>query len=147
MYAILAWRFPIWNFFSVALSESMDIFDFGPSLNPSNSFPTLLIHSAFLLCSLPSHILLQNCLFPCHPIASRFSCIFSPLAGNFFHCFGMSCYVCIVSSCLDIFFVFLPSPVLSDLFPQVVLCVLHVLLFSFLSAHVPVFSLCLIIFA
>ena len=46
--------------FWVLLSESRCIFTIGPPLSP-NSFPTLLIHSAFLLCSLRSYIFLQNC--------------------------------------------------------------------------------------
>ena len=46
---------------SVVLSESMSIFAFGPSSSPSNSFPMLLIFSAFVFCSLGCYILLQNC--------------------------------------------------------------------------------------
>ena len=37
MYAIVAWYFPIWNFFSVSLCELRYIFAFGPSSSPSNS--------------------------------------------------------------------------------------------------------------
>ena len=44
MCAIIAWCFPIWYFLSVALSESMCIFAFGPSLSTSNFFP----HVAYL---------------------------------------------------------------------------------------------------
>ena len=48
---------------------------------------------------------------------------------NLFRCFGMSCFICIVWSCLCIFLVFLFSPVHSDLFPQVVSFVLILQLF------------------
>ena len=49
------------DFFSVILGKSMSISAFGLSSSLSNSFTMLLIHSAFLLCSLGCHILLQNC--------------------------------------------------------------------------------------
>ena len=49
------------DIFCVILSESMCSSAFGPSSSPSNSFAMLLIHSAFLLCSLACNILLQNC--------------------------------------------------------------------------------------
>ena len=54
------------------------------------------------------------------------------LAGRiFFRCFGMTCFVRIVLSCLDIFLVILLSPVLSGLFSRLVLFVLLLrLLFS-----------------
>ena len=53
--------FELGNFLHVALSESRCIFAFGSSSSPSYSFPILIIHSAFLLCSLRRHILHQNC--------------------------------------------------------------------------------------
>ena len=49
-----------------------------------------------------------------------------------------------LKSCLVIFLVFLLLPVFSDLFPQVELFVLIVVLFS--SWHIPAFSFCLRIF-
>ena len=59
---------PLWpgilrfgTFLSIALIESRCIFALGPSSSPSNTFPILLIHSAFLLCFLRSHILPTNC--------------------------------------------------------------------------------------
>ena len=69
-----------------------------------------------------------------------------PLVGRifFFCCFGMFCLVCIVLLFLDIFLIFLLSPVLSGLFPQVVLLFFLVLL---LSQRVPEFFLCFIILA
>ena len=81
-------------YFSVVLSESMCIFTFCHSSSPSNSFPMLLVHSAFLLCSLGCYILLQNCLAS---LASSCWYVFVPsprLVGRiFFRCFGMSCFV------------------------------------------------------
>ena len=59
MYGITARRFPIYYFLSVALSESRYIFVLGPYSSLSNSFFMLLIHLAFLICSLRSHILLS----------------------------------------------------------------------------------------
>ena len=56
-------------------------------------------------------------------------------------------FVRIVLFCFDIFVVFLLSSVPSDLFPQVVLFVLFVLLFFFSSQNIPAFFLCPIIFA
>ena len=51
-----------------------------------------------------------------------FSCHSLLIVGKiFFRCFGMSCFVCIVLPFVDISLIFLLSPVLSSLFPQVVL--------------------------
>ena len=61
MYVIMAWHFLIWYFFKFALTKSRSIFALGSSLSPCKSISMLLIHSAFLLCWLRSHILLQNC--------------------------------------------------------------------------------------
>ena len=52
----------------------------------------------------------------------------------------MSYFVCIVLSCLNIFLVCFLSPVPSGLFSRVVLSVLLVLLFPFLSQYVQGFS-------
>ena len=58
MFVIMARRFPIWYILSAAWSESWCIFALGSSSSsPWKSF----FHSAFLLCSLPSHILPQDC--------------------------------------------------------------------------------------
>ena len=65
----------------------------------------------------------------------------------FFRRFGMSWFVCIVLPFLDIFLIFLLSPELSGLFPQVVLSFFSRIAFFFLSQRVPAFSLCFIIFA
>ena len=61
MYAIMSLSYPILYFLCVVLSESMCIFTFGLSSSPSNPFPMLFIHSAFLLFFLGCHILLKNC--------------------------------------------------------------------------------------
>ena len=85
------------SFLSIALSELMCIFAFGPSSSPSNSSSMWLIHSAFLLCSLGCHILLKIVSFPCHPVVGMSSYNLPLLAGR-------------------IFFVVLECPVLSVLF-------------------------------
>ena len=57
-----------------------------------------------------------------------------PVVGRIFVCcFGMSCFVFIVLFFVDIFLIFLLSPVLSGLFPQVVLLFFLVLPFPFCS--------------
>ena len=105
------------DIFSVVLSKSMCISAFGSSSSPSNSFVILLIHSAFLLCSLGCYILFQNCSVS---LASGCWYVFMlspPFVGRIsFHCFWISCFVCIV----DISLIFLLTPILSGLFPQVV---------------------------
>ena len=62
-----------------------------------------------------------------------FSFNLHPVVGRiFFRCFGMSCFVCIVLPFVNISLIFLLSPVLPGLFPQVVLLFSLVLPFSFL---------------
>ena len=145
--AIIAWRFPIWYLFlSVTLSELRCIFALGSYSSSSNSFHMLLIHSEFLLCSIRSHILLQNC------FVSLSSSILLLLAGRIiFRCFEMSCFVCIVLSCLDTFFVFHLLPVPSDLFPRVflffVVFFFTCVAFFFLFQQTPAFFVCFIIFS
>ena len=115
------------TFLSVALSESRCIFAFGASSSPSNSFPVLLIHSAFLLCSLRWHICFKIVSVLCHLIVSMCWSILPLLTdGIFFRCFGMSCYASILISFLDIFLAFLLWPVPSGLFSRVVLFLLLV---------------------
>ena len=119
------------KFFCVALSESICIFLFGLSSSPSNSFSMLFIHSVFLLCTLRSHILFPNCFVFLWSSLGLFSCILPLLDHrNFFRCFGMSFFLCIVLSCLDIFLDFFLLPVTSGLFPHVVLIVLLIALLS-----------------
>ena len=53
----------------------------------------LFIYSAFLLCSLHSHIFNKTVLFPCHPVVIMFYLHFPPAYRYIFHCrFGMSCF-------------------------------------------------------
>ena len=103
----MAWPFLIWRLFRVVRSESMYIFAIGPFLSLSNSSPLLLIHSAFLLCSLGYHILLP---FFFASLASSCWYVFAPyplLVGRFiFRWFGMFCFVWILLSWLDFFFNF-----------------------------------------
>ena len=75
-------------------------------------FPVLLIHVAFLLRSIGSHISLQNCF-----LSWSSSCWYvlghSPPTSsyNFFRCFEMSCFVSIAFSSRDIFLIYLLPPV------------------------------------
>ena len=132
-------------FFSVVLGKSMCIFAFGPSLSPSDSFVILFIHLVFLLCSLGCHIFVQNCTVS---LASTYWYVFvsSPphththVCRSSFRCFGMSYFVCIVLPFVDISLVFLLSPVLSDLFPQVIKLFFLCCLFLYVFTRTSVFS-------
>ena len=67
----------------------------------------------------------------------------------FFRCFGMSCFVCVVSSCLGIFLVFLLSSVHFDKTFQIVFLVLAVLFpprSNICSSSVSVFLLVITVF-
>ena len=115
-------------FFNVVLSKLMCISVFGPCSSPSNSFAIFFIHSAFSLCSLGCYIVR----FLLHPVVGMFSCHLYPVVGRiFFPCFWMSRFVCIVLPVVNISLIFLLSPVLSGLFPQVVLLFFLVLPLSF----------------
>ena len=136
------------DIFSVVFSKSMCISALGPSLSSSNSFVILLTHSSFLSCFLVAIFYTKIVRFLLHPVVGIFSCHLLPLVGKIScSCFGMSCFVCIVSPFLDIFLLFLFSPVLSGLFPQVVLPFFSCVAFSFLSLHVPASFLCFTILA
>ena len=118
---------------TVALCEYRRIFALGPSLYLCNSFSMFLIYLTFLLCSPCSHILLQNCfvflLSGCWYVFMHFT---HTWRLTFSHCFGMSYFVRIVLSNLDIILVFFLWPVTSHLFPRLLLFVLLVvLLFSY----------------
>ena len=79
------------------------------------------------------HILVQN-RSVWHPVFGMFLCYLLPVVDRiFFRSFGMSCFVCIVLPFVDISLIFLLSPVLSGLFPQVVLLFFPVLPFPFYS--------------
>ena len=122
MYVIVTMRFPVWYFFEwvnrVVVSSSSP-----------NSFLMLLIYSAFLR----SHILLPICFVSLSSGCWYVFVLSTPFARRIFcRLFGMSYFVCIILSSLDIFSVFLLLPVPFDLFPRVVLIFfLLVVLFSF----------------
>ena len=110
MYTIKARGFPGVVF--VALSASKCISTLGPSSSIHNSFPILFIHSAFCYdFSIP--IFCSKIFLPrSHPVAGMTSPILPLRVGRiFFRCFGKSCFVCIVWSCLGIFLFFLLSTV------------------------------------
>ena len=80
--------------------------------------------------------------FSCIWLLVCFHVISPNLLVEFSCCFGMFCFVCIVLPFVDIFLIFLLLPVLSGLFPQVVLSFL-LLLFLFVptcSSIFPVIS-------
>ena len=110
MYSIMARRFQIRYIFGVVLSKSMCISAFRPSSSLSNSSAMLLIHSIFFFC----YVLLfaifysQIVRFLLHPVVRMFSYHLPQFVGRIsFRCFGMFCFVCIVSPFLDIFLIFL----------------------------------------
>ena len=108
--------------FSVVLSKSMCISVLGPSSSSSSSLLMLFIHSAFSLCFLVAIFLSKIVRFLLHPVVGMFSCYSLPVVDRiFFRCFGKSCFVCSVLPFVDIALIFLLSPALSGLFPQVVL--------------------------
>ena len=109
---------------------------------PSNSFTTLQIHVAYfcyvLLVAIFYSKIVQLLL---HSVVGMFSWHLLQLVGGIlFRCIGMFSFVCIVLPFVDILLVFLLSPVLSRLFPQVVsLFFLAFQRFSFVSSFLPVF--------
>ena len=135
----------LFDIFCVVLSKSMCIFAFGPSSSPCNSFVILFIHLAFSLWFLVAIFQSKIVRFLLHLVVGIFPCHLFPVVDRiFFRCFGKSCFVCIVLRFVDISLIFLLSPVLSGLFPQVVLLFfLLVLLFAifFLSPCSSVFPL------
>ena len=128
-------------FFSVVFSESMCNFTFGSSSSLSNNFAMLLIHSAFLLCSIRCHILLQNCspslesdclyvFVPSPPTWWEHFFDFWNVLFFFLYCFTLSWYI----------FNLLFWPVLSSLFSRVVLSFFS--LFVFFSFLPNIFQHC-----
>ena len=123
-------------FLRIVLCESGCLFDLGPYSRP-NYFSKLSIPSAFLLCSIRFHILLQNCFVFLSSASWHDLCILPLPPGKiFFRCFWISCFVSIVLSCPAIFLVFIILPVPSDLFLRGVSFVLIVLLFFFSSQNI-----------
>ena len=111
----------------------MCISAFRPSSSPSNCLVILFIHSAFSLYFLVAIFESKIVQFLLHPVIGMFSFNLLPVVDRIFiRSFGMPCFVCIVLALVDISLIFLLSPVLSGLFPQVVLFFL-VLPFPFYS--------------
>ena len=108
--------------------------------SPSKSLVILFIHLAFPLCYFGFHIFSKILFFIFHPIVGMFSHNLLPGVGRiFFRCFGISCFYCIVLPFVDISLISLLSPVLSGLFPQVVLLFFLALPFPFCSYKLSVF--------
>ena len=136
----MAWRFPVWYSFSVDLCKFMCFSAFRPSSSPSNS----LVVSSRLFCYVfwLTYFFSKIVRFPLNPVVGSFSRHLLPVVGRiFFRCFGMSCFVCIVLPFVDIFLIFLLSPVISGLFPQVVQLFFLMLLFLFVPTYSDVFLL------
>ena len=120
--------------FSIVLSKSMCISAFGPSSSPLNSFVMLFIHSASSLCFLVAVFQSKIVRFLLHPVAGMFLCNLLPVVDRIiFRWYGMFCFVCNVFPFVDISLIFLFSPVLSGLFPQLVLLSFLMLPFLFCS--------------
>ena len=123
------------------LGKSIYISVLGPSSSLSSSLVILFIHSAFSLCFFVAIFSSKIVRFLCHLVIGMFSCHSLPIVDKiFFRCFGKSCFVCIVLIFVDISLIFILSPALSGLLPQVVLFFL-VLPVPFFPAYLaPLFS-------
>ena len=83
--------------------------------------------------------------FPLHPVIGMFQCHFLPLLGRILvHCFGKACFVCIVLLFIDIYFMFLFSPVL---FPSSCIVIFSCIAFNFLFLYIQAPFFCFIILA
>ena len=128
----------------------MSISAFELSSSPSNSFAMLLIHSFGFFFFFFFFVFLFFCYvlfvaifysrivqFLFHLVVGMCSCHLPQLVGRiFFRCFGKFCFACIVLLFVDIFLIFLLSPELSGLFPQVLTLLFffnHVSAFFFYS--------------
>ena len=93
-------------FLSVALSPSGYMFTWGLSPSIWNSVSMLFIYSAFLLWYFRSYILLQIFLPLSHLVVNMASPNIPLIVDRMFlSCFGTSCFVYILCSCLGIFLV------------------------------------------
>ena len=129
---------------SVILSTSVCISAFGPSSSPSSSLVILLIHSALLLCLSVAIFLSKIVGSLLHPVVVIFYCHLLPIVDRiFFHCFGMSCFVCIVLPFVDIFFNRHSFASTFWFISSSFSCVV----FSFLFLIIPASFFCFIIFA
>ena len=106
---------------------------FGPFSSPSNSLVILFILLDFPLCSCGCHIFSKSFGVFCIRLLLFFRVISTQNGRIFFRCFGMSCFICIVLPFVGISLIFLLLPVVSGLFPQVVLLFFLVLPFPFCS--------------
>ena len=78
------------------------------------------------------HIFVQNCSFSLASACWHFLCHALPVVNKiYFCCRGMSCFVCIVLSFVNISLISLLSPYFSGLFPHVVLLFFLVMSFHF----------------
>ena len=128
--------------FFVVLRKSMCISAFGPSSSLSNFFHHIVYPFGFFKCVLVAIFYSKIVRFLLHLVIGIFSCHLFPLVDRiFFRCFGMSCFFCIVLPFVDIYLIFLISPVLFSSCFVIFSCVA----FSFLSLHVPASFLCFII--
>ena len=144
----MARRFPVWYFFE-RCSERIEVYSrLYCFFDSFNFFPMLLIHSAFFVMSLSSHILLENCFVS---LSSGCGCalVHSPLfAGRLiFRCFGISYFICIVLFCLGTFC--LPSFACTFWFisSSCMVCFNCCIAFLFSFQPIPASFLCFIIFA
>ena len=144
----MAWRFPVWCFFSVLLSMSMCISALGLSSSPSSSLVVFFFiqHFRYIF---GCHIFVQIVRFLWHLVVGMFLCHSLPIVDRiFFRCFGISCFACIVLPFVSL--IFLLSPALCSLFPQVVLlyflCCLFLFVPDYFSASFLSFWLVFVVF-
>ena len=119
----------------------------GLSSSPSSSLVILSIHSEFSLCFFFVAIFSSKIVrFLWHLVVGMFSCHSLPIVDSiFFRCFEKSCLLRIALSFVYISLIFLLSPAVSSLFPQVVL--LFFLCYLFLLFPLQRFSFFFIILA
>ena len=111
----------------------MYISTFGSSSSPSNSLIMFFL-SIRPFRSVVLFAIFQYKIVLLHPVAGMFSCHLLPVFGRiFFRCFRMLSFLCIVLLFVDISITFLLSPVLSGLFPPLVLLYFLELPFPFCS--------------
>ena len=121
---------------------------FEPSSRPSILYSYSLSVRLFRYVFLVAIFFFKIARFLLHPVVGMFSCHLLPVVGRiFFRCFGMSSFVCFVLPFVNISLIFLLSPVLSGLFPQVVLLFFLVRSFPFLSAFPAEFPILVLIFS
>ena len=140
----MTWRFPV-RYFLKLFWENRCIFLLSGFLRAllillSNCLSIQPFRYIFLLAIFYPQIVR----FLLHPVVGMFLCHLLPAVDRIFsHCFGMSCFICIVLPFVDISLIFL----FSGLFPQAVLLFYLVLPFSFLFQRIPASFLCFIIMA